>query len=128
MLREEVFSEEALGELPGFVEGAGFFEEAVNPVDFEFGVGGFDSFACDGVVFHDFSCAAVAVDVCLEVDDVSGFGDSEVVLVDEGVDLGFGEEGHEEGGEVAVVLWSDGTVHQVYGDEAERVGWPIGAP
>ena len=37
MLREEVLSEEALGELPGFIEGTGFLEEAVDPVDFEFG-------------------------------------------------------------------------------------------
>ena len=87
MLREEVFSEEALGELPGFIEGAGFLEEAVDPVDFEFGVGVFDSFACGWVVFHYFSGAAVSVDVCLEVDDVSCFGYSEVVLQDECCDL-----------------------------------------
>ena len=83
MLREEVFSEEALGELPGFIEGAGFLEEAVDPVDFEFGVGVFDSFACGWVVFHYFSGAAVSVDVYLKVDDVSCFGYSEVVLQDE---------------------------------------------
>ena len=36
VLGQEVFFEEALGELPGFIEGAGFLEEAVDPVDFEF--------------------------------------------------------------------------------------------
>ena len=46
----------------------------------------------------------------MEVDDVSGFGDSEVVLLDEGLDLVFGEEGEEEGGEVAVDGWFDGAV------------------
>ena len=91
MLREKVFSEEALGELPGFIEGAGFLEEAVYPVDFEFGVGVFDSFTCGWVVFHDLSCAAVAVDVYLEVDDVTCFGYSEVVLQDECCDLLLGE-------------------------------------
>ena len=110
MLREEVFSEEALGELPGLVEYASFLKEAVDPVDFEFCIWVLDSFACGGVVFHDLSCAAVAVDVDLEVDDVSGFGDSEVVLLDEGLDLVFGEEGEEEGGEVAVDGWLDGAV------------------
>ena len=83
MLREEVFSEEALGELPGFIEGAGFLEDAVDPVDFEFGVGVFDSFTCGWVVFHYFSGAAVSVDVYLEVDDITRFGYSEVVLQDE---------------------------------------------
>ena len=78
-----MFSEEALGELPGFIEGTGFFEQAVDPVDFEFGVRVFDSFACDRVVFHDLSCAAVSIDVYLEVDDVMCFGYSEVVLQDE---------------------------------------------
>ena len=78
-----MFSKEALGELPGFIEGAGFFQKAVDPVDFKFGVGVFDSFACGGVVFHDLSCATVAVDVYLKVDDVSCFGYSEVVLQDE---------------------------------------------
>ena len=87
MLREEVFSEEALGELPGFIEGAGFLEKAVDPVNFEFGVGVFDSLACGWVVFHYFSGAAVSVDVYLEVDDVSYFGYSEVVLQDECCDL-----------------------------------------
>ena len=82
MLREEVFSEEALGELPGFIEGTGFFQKAVDPVDFEFGVRVFDSFACGWVVFHYFSGATVAVDVYLEVDDVTCFGYSEVVLQD----------------------------------------------
>ena len=106
-----MFSEEALGELPGLVEYAGFLEEAVDPVDFEFGVGVFDSFACDRVVFHDLSCATVAVDVYLEVDDVTCFGYSEVVLPDEGLDLVFGEEGEEEGREVAWVLGFDGSVH-----------------
>ena len=105
-----MFSEDALGELPGLVEYAGFLEEAVDPVDFEFGVGVFDSFTCGRVVFHDLSCAAVAIDVDLEVDDVSSFGDSEVVLLDEGLDLVFGEEGEEEGGEVAVDGWFDGAV------------------
>ena len=83
MLREKVFSEEALGELPGFIEGAGFLEEAVYPVDFEFGVRVFDSFACGWVVFHYFSGAAFSVDVYLKVDNVSCFGYSEVVLQDE---------------------------------------------
>ena len=101
MLREEVFSEEALGELPGLVEYASFLKEAVDPVDFEFCIWVLDSFACGGVVFHDLSCA---------VDDVSGFGDSEVVLLDEGLDVVFGEEGEEEGGEVAVDGWLDGAV------------------
>ena len=110
MLREEVFSEEALGELPGFIEGAGFLEEAVYPVDFEFCIWVLDSFACGGVILHDLSCAAVAVDVDLEVDDVSGFGDSEVVFLNEGLDLVFCEEGEEEGGEVAVDGWFDGAV------------------
>ena len=55
----------------------------MDPVDFEFGVGVFDSFACGWVVFHYFSGAAVSVDVYLEVDDVSCFGYSEVVLQDE---------------------------------------------
>ena len=87
MLWEEVFSEEALGELPGFIEGAGFFEQAVDPVDFEFGIRVFDSFACGWVVFHYFSGAAVSVDVYLEVDDVTCFGYSEVVLQDECCDL-----------------------------------------
>ena len=91
MLWEEVFSEEALGELPGLIEGAGFFQKAVDPVDFEFGVRVFDSFACGWVVFHDLSCAAVSVDVYLEVDDVSCFGYSEVVLQDESCDLLLGE-------------------------------------
>ena len=91
MLREEVFSEEALGELPGFIEGAGFFQKAVDPVDFEFGVWVFDSFACGWVVFHYFSGAAVSVDVYLKVDDVSCFGYSEVVLQDECCDLLLGE-------------------------------------
>ena len=84
MLWEEMFTEEALGELPGFIKGAGFFEQTVDPVDFEFSIRVFDSFACGRVVFHDLSRAAVAVDVDLEVDDVSGLGDSEVVLLDEG--------------------------------------------
>ena len=106
-----MFSEEALGELPGLVEYAVFLEEAVDPVDFEFCIWVLDSFACGGVVFHDLSCAAVAVDVDLEVDDVSGFGDSEVVLLDEGMDLMFREEGSEEGCEVAWVLRFDGSVH-----------------
>ena len=83
MLREEVLSEEALGELPGFIEGTGFLEEAVDPVDFEFGVWVFDSFACGWVVFHYFSGAAVSVDVYLEVNDITCFGYSEVVLQDE---------------------------------------------
>ena len=87
MLREEVFSEEALGELPGFIEGAGFFQKAVDPVDFEFGVRVFDSFVCGWVVFHYFSGAAVSVDVYLEVDDVTCFGYSEVVLLDECCDV-----------------------------------------
>ena len=78
-----MFSEEALGELPGFIKGAGFFQKAVDPVDFEFGIRVFDSFACGWVVFHYFSGAAVAVDVYLEVDDVTRFGYSEVVLQDE---------------------------------------------
>ena len=78
-----MFSEEALDELPGFIEGASFLEEAVDPVDFEFGVGVFDSFACGWIVFHYFSGAAVSVDVYLEVDDVMCFGYSEVVLQDE---------------------------------------------
>ena len=117
-----MFSEEALGELPGLVEYAVFLEEAVDPVDFEFCIGVFDSFACGGVVFHDLSCTAVAVNVDLEVDDVSGFGDSEVVLLDEGLDLVLCEEGEEEGGEVAVDGWLDGAVHEVDGDKAERLG------
>ena len=83
MLWEEVLSEEALGELPRFINGAGFFEQTVDPVDFEFGVGVFDSFACGWIVFHYFSGAAVSVDVYLEVDDVTCFGYSEVVLQDE---------------------------------------------
>ena len=87
MLREEVFSEEALGELPGFIEGAGFLEKAVDPVDFEFCVRVFDSFACGWVVVHYFSGAAVSVDVYLEVDDVTCFGYSEVVLLDECCDV-----------------------------------------
>ena len=78
-----MFSEEALGELPGFIEGAGFFQKAVDPVDFEFGVRVFDSFACGWVVFHYFSGAAFSVDVYLKVDNVSCFGYSEVVLQDE---------------------------------------------
>ena len=78
-----MFSEEALGELPGFIKGAGFFEQAVHPVDFEFGIRVFDSFACGWVVFHYFSGAAVSIDVYLEVDDVMCFGYSEVVLQDE---------------------------------------------
>ena len=87
MLREEVFSEEALGELPGFIEGAGFLEDAVDPVDFEFGIRVFDSFACGWIVFHYFSGTTVSVDVYLEVDDVTCFGYSEVVLQDECCDL-----------------------------------------
>ena len=82
-----MFSKEALGELPGFINGAGFFEQAVDPVDFEFGVGIFDSLACGWVVFHYFSGAAVSVDVYLKVDNVSCFGYSEVVLQDECCDL-----------------------------------------
>ena len=87
MLWEEVFSEEALGELPGFIEGTGFFQKAVDPVDFEFGVRVFDSFACGWVVFHYFSGAAVSIDVYLEVDNVMCFGYSEVVLQDECCDV-----------------------------------------
>ena len=87
MLWEEVFSKEALSELPGLIEGAGFFQKAVDPVDFEFGVGVFDSFACGWVVFHYFSGAAVSVDVYLEVDNITRFGYSEVVLQDECCDL-----------------------------------------
>ena len=70
----------------------------------------FDSMAGGRGVLHDLSCAAVAVDVDLEVDDISGFGDSEVVLLDEGLDSVFCEEGEEEGGEVAVDVWFDGAV------------------
>ena len=82
-----MFSEEALGELPGFINGAGFFEQAVDPVDFEFGIRVFDSFACGWVVFHYFSGAAVSIDVYLEVDDITRFGYSEVVLQDECCDV-----------------------------------------
>ena len=82
----------------------------MEPIDSVWFVGVFDSMAGVWVVLHDLSCAAVAVDVDLEVDDISGFGDSEVVLLDEGLDSVFCEEGEEEGGEVAVDVWFDGAV------------------
>ena len=63
----------------------------MEPVYSAWFVGVFDSMASDRVVFHDLSCAAVAVDVYLEVDDVTCFGYSEVVLQDESCDLLLGE-------------------------------------
>ena len=53
----------------------------MEPVNSAWFVGVFYSMAGGWVVLHDLSCAAVAVDVDLEVDDISGFGDSEVVLL-----------------------------------------------
>lgn len=85
-------------------------------------IGVFDAVAGGGVVFHHFACAAAAPGVYLVEDGVEGFGDSDAVFFDEGVDGGFIEECQEEGDEVAAGTGADGAGDNVFGDGAGLLG------
>lgn len=92
---KEVFSEEALGELPVFWKLAPGFQDGVYSGDSGWGVRAFDPMSGDGVVFHYLAGPASVFCVNLVVDDAAVFCDSEFVFVDEA----FEDEGVYDGAE-----------------------------
>ena len=62
----------------------------------------FDAFAGKGVVLHDFTGADLGLSVDLTEDDGAGFGGSESVVLDNILNLRWGEDRGEELVEVAV--------------------------
>ena len=74
VLGQEVFSEEALGELPVFGQEFLSLECGVDPVDSAWHVRVFCAVAGVGVVLHDLSCAALVVLVYLQEDDCLVWG------------------------------------------------------
>lgn len=80
---KEVFSEEALGELPVFWKLTSGFQDGVYPGDSGWGARIFDPVSGDVVVFHYLAGPASVICVNLVVDDAAVFCYSEFVFVDE---------------------------------------------
>ena len=99
---QQVFAEEALGELPFLGKLAGVFHQGMYPGDAAFGVLVFDAVAGLGVVLHHLAGAASAFSVDLVEDDGPFAGDAEAVFIDQAFEDDGVEEGGEEAGEVAV--------------------------
>ncbi len=126
ILQQEVFAEEALGELPVARQLTGLLHQGMNPGDAAGRVLVFDAMTCVGVVFHYLACAAPAQLVDLEEDGVTAPGNADVVLLDEPFDDHRVEDGLKKGDRVGVVVETDAAVYYVVGNEAERLGFWLG--
>lgn len=86
---KEVFTKEALGELPAFWKLAFGFQDGVDPGEPGWGARVFDPVSGDGGVFHYLASSASIFCVNLVVDDAEVFCYSEFVFVDEACYQGF---------------------------------------
>ena len=78
------------------------------------------------VIEHDFTGSAPALSINLEEDGALGFGDANLVLIDEAFDDEWIKEGAQEGDEMRVSVEADRTGDQIVGDCAESLWFCLG--
>ena len=119
MLLEEMFSKQALREIPGGGQLPGLAHQGMYPGDARRGIWIFDAVAGLGVILHDLAGPAPAFDVELEEDGGPVAGNADAVVFDEGIDGGCRQDGSKEGDEMGVAVGTDGAFDVGDGDGAE---------
>lgn len=123
LLFQQMFSKQALREVPGRRQLPCLAHQGMHPRDAGRDVRVFDAVAGLGIILHDFAGTAAAFDVELEEDGGSVAGDADAVVFDQGLDGARVEEGAKEGDEVGVAVGADGAVDIGDGDGAEGFGF-----
>ena len=122
LLLQQMFSKQALREVPGRRQLPCLAHQGMHPRDAGRDVRVFDAVAGLGIILHDFAGTAAAFDVELEEDGGTIAGDADTVVFDEGFDGGGWQDGAEEGDQVGVAVGADGAFDVGDGDGAEGFG------
>lgn len=123
LLFQQMFSKQALREVPGRRQLPCLAHQGMHPRDAGRDVRVFDAVAGLGIILHDFAGTAAAFDVELEEDGGTVAGDADAVVFGQGLDGARVEEGAKEGDEVGVAVGADGAVDIGDGDGAEGFGF-----
>ena len=108
MSRQEVFSEKALGEMPGLRELAGAFEACMNPIDGRLSIVVFDPMAGGGIIADNLAGAGTASVVGLVEYGRKVACDAETILMGKSTDGRIVKQGAEKGDECGFRVEAEG--------------------
>lgn len=109
MSGQQVLTKQTLRQLPFLWEHPGLFHHGMDPGNSVWYIWVFYSVPILRVIEHDFTGSAPALSINLEEDGALGFGDANLVLIDEAFDDEWVKEGAQESDKIRVSVETDGT-------------------